>query len=498
MNQHVQNLLTFANERDVLRTLHELNVIVDSRTINGEQLVNLIRPSILLRRLTSNNSEEIKICIVLLKKLLSYVKPELIVAEYEEAAVQGLNHPSEAVREFCLRQVDRCVQTFSGLITVIESSDLLNFVIRSLSDSNMGCAKVACSILVCIGKYPDGLALLLDKTHQAEFEELMIKNDTVRFRVYDLFVKIVECNPGVFSQLRPLFNKMANEINSDDVLLQMNCVELLTDVISIGKSGFNLPEECGVSKKLYDILKSPESNPLSSLLIPVTIKFFGFLSAKEPHFVLERYPMFFDFIFNCIISNDHSLTAISLDTIGTIGLSNDGLRVLFQTESRHNILAKIGSCLQSSEEQLKTHCLDCLASLFTHDNTSDKNILDLIHILYSKLAANPLDLLFTVLKQPFHDVRRSSFRTFHSLVGYQWMLEDMKNIPGFVEYLLDRRTENEKECQELKYEVVKKMSISPYITSVFDKPSVLKLKQFVREGPFYAGSDVSVAMEEAQ
>ena len=63
--------------------------------------------------------------------------------------------------------------------------------------------------------------------------------------------------------------------------------------------------------------------------------------------------MFFDFIFNCIISNDHSLTAISLDTIGTIGLSNDGLRVLFQTESRHNILAKIGSCLQSSEEQLK-------------------------------------------------------------------------------------------------------------------------------------------------
>lgn len=67
-----------------------------------------------------------------------------------------------------------------------------------------------------------------------------------------------------------------------------------------------------------------------------------------------------------------------------------------------------------------------------------------------------------------------------------------------MEYLLDRRTENEKECQELKYEVVKKMSISPYITSVFDKPSVLKLKQFVREGPFYAGSDVSVAMEEAQ
>jgi 26S proteasome non-ATPase regulatory subunit 5 len=63
--------------------------------------------------------------------------------------------------------------------------------------------------------------------------------------------------------------------------------------------------------------------------------------------------------------------------------------------------------------------------------------------------------------------------------------------------LLDRRTENEKECQELKYEVIKKMSLSPVISNVFDKPSILKLKQFVRDGPFYVGSEVSVSVDEA-
>lgn len=499
IGQHVRNLSNFGREGNVLRSLNELKRIVELRAIDGAQLVVLIPPSILFRRLeSSHDDDEIKVCTIILTKLLSFLKPELILAEYEEVAVQGLNHPSEDVRELCLCQVERCVQTVGGVVTVIETSDLLNFVIRSLGDGNMSCAKVACSILVNVGKHHDGLKLLLDMTHQAEFEELMAKNDTVRFRVYELFVKIAESNHTIFLQVRPLFHRMASEINSDDVLVQMNCIELLTDVIGIGESGFNLPEEVGVTRKLYDILKSPDSNPLSLLLIPAIIKFFGFLSIKKPRLVCNSYPVFFQFVFNCIISNDSSLIAIALDTIGAIALSNEGLSILFQTEEHRNVMAKIGSCLQSAEERLRVHCVDCLASVFASDETTDKNVLDLIHLLYLKLASNPLELLFKTLKQPFQNVRRPCFKTFHSLVSYQWMLEDMKNIPGFLEFLLDRTTEREKECQELKYEVIKKMADSPRISVVFDKPFILKLKQFVRDGPFYVSSDVSVAMEGAQ
>jgi hypothetical protein len=42
------------------------------------------------------------------------------------------------------------------------------------------------------------------------------------------------------------------------------------------------------------------------------------------------------------------------------------------------------------------------------------------------------------------------------------------------------------------------MSLSPAVSNVFDKPSVLKLKQFVRDGPFYVGSEVSVSVDESQ
>ena len=78
----------------------------------------------------------------------------------------------------------------------------------------------------------------------------------------------------------------------------------------------------------------------------------------------------------------------------------------------------------------RVHCLDCLASLFASDEKSDKNILDLIHSLYKKLDANPLQMLFQVLKQPFNSVRKLCLKTFYNLVSYEWMLADIKNIPG--------------------------------------------------------------------
>jgi hypothetical protein len=42
-----------------------------------------------------------------------------------------------------------------------------------------------------------------------------------------------------------------------------------------------------------------------------------------------------------------------VDTIGAIGLSNEGLAVLFGNESRRNIMVVIGRCLQIADEQMK-------------------------------------------------------------------------------------------------------------------------------------------------
>jgi hypothetical protein len=268
ITQHVQILSSSTSGENVLKSLQDLNIFVDSRNLNSEQLLMLIPPSLLFRRLALNHTSEIGYCTSLLKTLLNYMKPEVIITEYEVEAMQGVNHPSVEVRELCLHQVERSAQTNSGVLKVIQNLDLVNFVIRNLGHSHMGCATVASSILLYVSRHGDGLALLLDSHHHAEFLELMRESHTVCFRVYELFVKMFEANQNAYEQFKPMFTNLADKVNSDDVLIQMNCIELLTDLVNINEAAYQFPEEAGVNQKLYSILMSVESNPLAALLVP--------------------------------------------------------------------------------------------------------------------------------------------------------------------------------------------------------------------------------------
>lgn len=57
--------------------------------------------------------------------------------------------------------------------------------------------------------------------------------------------------------------------------------------------------------------------------------------------------------------------------------------------------------------------------------------------------------------------------------------------------MLDRNVETIKECKEIKYEIIKLLSES----SVFDPTTLLRLKTFVKEGPFYVRAVTEVAIE---
>ncbi|XP_046844074.1 26S proteasome non-ATPase regulatory subunit 5-like isoform X2 [Xenia sp. Carnegie-2017] len=487
--RHIEVISSSMSGENVVKSLQELILIVDSRNFNGEQLLELIPPSLLFRRLSSSDRNgEIKHCSILLKKLLNYMKAEEVITKYGMEAMQGVNHPTVEVRELCLHQCERCVQTNNGVLKIIENVDLINYIIRNLAHSDMGCAKISRDILVSVSRHGDGLALLLQANTQSEFAELMKESDTICFRVFELFVKIFEVNQDSFEKFQAIFNSFVAKINSNDVLLQMNCIEMLTDLIIINDTAFQFAEETGVSQKLYDLFQNQESNPHVALLVPV----------KNCKFVMEKYPQFFEFIFLCITSNnDPILLPVALDTVGAIGQSNTGLVAMFQHDTQQNLMVALGEYLRNADEKIKIHCLECLASLFTDDNNSDNHSHDLIHTLYKKIHTYPLPTLFDVLKQPFNNVRSSCYKVLHSLSSFPWMLADMKITPGFFEYLLDRRTENEKEGQELKYEVIKKITVCPDASNIFDKPMILKLKQYIRDGPFYVGSDVSVIMDES-
>lgn len=62
---------------------------------------------------------------------------------------------------------------------------------------------------------------------------------------------------------------------------------------------------------------------------------------------------------------------------------------------------------------------------------------------------------------------------------------------GLIEYLLNRNIEVIKECKELKYDVVKALASS----TTLDQPTLRKLQEFVKEGPFYVEAVTEIAFE---
>ncbi|KAK3730010.1 hypothetical protein QZH41_000964 [Actinostola sp. cb2023] len=117
--------------------------------------------------------------------------------------------------------------------------------------------------------------------------------------------------------------------------------------------------------------------------------------------------------------------------------------------------------------------------------------------LYNGMASTPLESLATVAKQPFEEFRCGALKLMISLAKYEWAQQDMVVCPGYLEYLLDRRTEPEKSGKELKYELIVELIHSTSSRQVFDVPYLLKLREYEREGPFFAKAQAAVAFEGA-
>jgi 26S proteasome non-ATPase regulatory subunit 5 len=70
-------------------------------------------------------------------------------------------------------------------------------------------------------------------------------------------------------------------------------------------------------------------------------------------------------------------------------------------------------------------------------------------------------------------------------------------VAGLTEFLLDRRIESNKICKDSKFEVVKTIAESPTAATTFGNVTLLRFREFVREGPFYVQAQSEVAIEGA-
>lgn len=260
--------------QELMVALQDLSALLNSPSFSLRELAPHVPAHLLFGCLSTTNVEQILLCKGILKKLLSVEKADAIVTHYHDFVIEGLNHPQFEVRELCLGELERCSGTINGLLALLDNVDILVYTTRALCDESLACVKLATNTLLNTAKHDSGLEIVFQHQVQSEFDELLTKKDVIRFRVYELMVLIQALSERAFKSCRKsgVLEKLAKELDGDDILLRLNCVELLTQLADSGKNGLIFVEEGGIISRLNNLLISAEADPLMSLMLPSKIK----------------------------------------------------------------------------------------------------------------------------------------------------------------------------------------------------------------------------------
>ena len=268
--EEIAQRISTSTGEELLGALQDLSALLNSASYNLRDVAQLVPAYLLFACLNTKNEEQILLCKGILKKLMSVEKADAIIRNYRDFVIEGLNHPVLEVRELCLSELERCSSSINGLLALLDNVDVLVYTSRSLSDEDLACAKLATKIISNIAKHDSGLDILFQNQIQSEFEALLEKKDVVRFRVYELFIIIQSLSDEAFQCCKKsgILGKLATELDSNDILLQLNCFELLTQLADSGTNGFMFVEESGIVRRANNLLLRADSDPLMNLLLP--------------------------------------------------------------------------------------------------------------------------------------------------------------------------------------------------------------------------------------
>lgn len=433
-----------------------------------------------------------------MKTLFTALEPGDLHQQYKTELSALLSHQNAATKSLALHELMCIASDPQRLSALFNDIDLLVGVIKTIGDDDLCVAKSAMEIVKKIGKHPNGIKLLYKGELLRCLARLLAENDAVTFRTYEVIVDIAKSSREVFdaSVQSGFLNSLINIMENEDILLQLNALEVMTE-LALTSEGLHYLEEQNVLKKLVEKIAKADENPLSNLLIPGLMKFFGNVSRCKPYEIFSKYPIVVSALFEVIESGDQAILSTALDTLGHVASTVEGKYALQDLgNSMPSALKQIAKIIQTFPTDLRIRALNCLTQiLYVEKSEHDNKLLSLTKSWFDCLCDDSLGMTIGLCKQPFADIRQASLEVLGVIASQMWGQECMATYPGLVEFLLDRNIESFKECKEAKYEVVKHLSQAEQ--GIFDANTTQKFKQFVKEGPLFVETYTEVALEGA-
>ncbi|CAL1545585.1 unnamed protein product [Lymnaea stagnalis] len=446
--------------------------------------------------LNTQDKQEQKVCCEVLDRMLTTLSPPTVVINFHSHLLRWLRLPDDSLKALCLPQISRLSKEVPSQLCQYE--DLVEAVADQLTSDSPEVGPPAVTVLTNIGEDPLGLQVLFRDPILGKIVEAMQKNDITRFRIYQIATDLSKTSSAAlnFSVAAGLLQELLREVQANDILVQLNAIELISDLAQ-SSHGLAFLDHQGIVGKLEEMMLGLNENPMMGLLLPGLIKFFGGLSKYHPKEVLSKFDHFVKMVLNNVDHGEPTLKGLSVDTIGFIASTPEGKLALDKignpvTECIHSM----GNLIRTGPSELKARSLQAMSNIiYLEEENQTDELLNITQRWFSTSMSDPFNTVWSIAQQPFLDLRVPAFQLLHNLAALPWGQRLMNNVPGFKEYLLDRSTEHTKEGKDVKFELIKILAHSPTAPDIFGRPYHVKLTEYFNQGPFYVVAQSEVAME---
>lgn len=268
-----------------------------------------------------------------------------------------LTHKNPTVKVLGINEISRIVRHAP---TAIKDTNIILSLIECLQceEYNVGCSCIDLLVKVL----PPVLGL---KSVRVNLEQTLDNAETIKCRTYEIAIKIGRQSSELLQQVEFILERIVADVDSDDILLQLNVLKLLSD-LPIAQHGLVYLENKGIFTKLLKKIGTIQENPIGNLLIPGLMVFFTNVGSIHPSKIFEEYPAAIDALFDCIEANEYNLLPTGLDNLGCLARTADGKKYFdhrFGPKMRQ-VLTNIGTNIKNLPSDLKIRALECLTNIF--------------------------------------------------------------------------------------------------------------------------------------
>eukprot|EP00092_Neocalanus_flemingeri_P003439 GFUD01003687.1.p1 GENE.GFUD01003687.1~~GFUD01003687.1.p1 ORF type:complete len:499 (-),score=180.28 GFUD01003687.1:555-2051(-) len=467
-------------------------------SLSRQELVDGLRDVSLLPVFDCLNSGEttlVQTACSVLTHLLSFTDPALVLERYGGLMMRGLTHPDNSVVLLIMKQLSRCVLDDELALLVVQR-DMVSTVLEKL-DSELEVATEVTSWVGLLAETPAGLPALSKAEVVAQLQAIASRSSILQMRVLDMMVRMATLgeehlqsvlNTGFLQQLISI-------LHTDDFLLKLNCVDLLT-ILAMAPHGQKYLESAGVLTTMTSLLEDCPNHPLADILLPGLVKFWGNLAHTRPLHIMTKYPAFLSALVNMVQSDDFTAQSIAFETIGYIGVSLEGKTALVEMGNKMvECIEKLEMLIKDSPTEVKIRAMNALASLIKLDKENQSpELLSLTEAWYRRVPST-MSLVTSIVKQPFLDLRLAAYQLLMVMVGQPWGRGMVMRQPGFCEFLMDRSGERDKRGREEKFRVVEAIVESREAKEILGPDMDMQMRLFVKQGPHYVQVQSQVAYE---